>query len=268
MILDTQLSLSDQPKLLYTFPEYDLFVLYKPAHILSHSDGRDIRDLLTWSTQQSTLPAKLSLIHRLDLQTSGLVCASATVQGAKYWGQIWAQQQVNKRYIALVHGKTRTKGVIKRALKDGRRGRPLEAETRYRTLLHLDHCSLLEIKIIGGRKHQIRKHLQGISHPILGDTRYASANHIKRHQAPRLCLHAIQLDLTTPLSPLYEASSQQNTKPTYHRHTIHHTHTTPSKSLNLFCPLASDFMDYLQQKATTELLQLQKVRNALAIKNP
>jgi 23S rRNA-/tRNA-specific pseudouridylate synthase len=238
-----------RPKVLQVMPQYDLFSFYKPAHVLSHSDGRKIQDVLTWSQHQKSLPDDLSLIHRLDLETSGILCACATNEGLKYWGKQWANQKIKKRYLALVHGKTRTKGVIKRALKDARRGRPLTAETRYRTLLHFDQCSLIEVNIVGGRKHQIRKHLQGIAHPILGDERYASAKQIKIHRAPRLCLHAIQLDLPTP--------------------SVSFNHLAPlaKDTIQLFCPLPKDLIEYINTLATPHLMQLQKVQNALRIKN-
>ena len=242
---------SSKPYIISSYKSYDLYILYKPSFILSHSDGRKIPDLITWSKSNRSLPDNLSLIHRLDLETSGIICASSTAEGLKLWGRVWSQQQVKKRYLALVHGKTRAKGKINRKLKDARRGKTLSAETRYRTLLHLENTSLLEITIIGGRKHQIRKHLQGIGHPVLGDQRYASQKIVKQHKSPRLCLHAIQLDIPMP------DILQKNTKNTKH---------SSEQMIQAFCPLAEDLMQYLSSMCDDHLLQLQKVQNALTLK--
>ena len=88
------------------------------------------------------------------------------------------------------------KGVIKRKLKDGRRGRPLSAITRYRTLLSNERYSLVRVTIETGRKHQIRRHFEGIGHPVVGDTRYRGRIPKARVEAAsRLALHSWKLEL-------------------------------------------------------------------------
>ncbi|MBM4292008.1 MAG: hypothetical protein FJ138_11665 [Deltaproteobacteria bacterium] len=180
----------------------DLWALYKPGGYLCHTDGSDTPDLLSWARGRG-LPASLALAHRLDLGTSGLVCCAATPEGIARWGRAWAEGRVEKRYVALAEGGLRPKGVISRPLQDGRRGRPLEATTRYRALAAFPpegaaRCTLLEVSIEHGRKHQIRRHLQGIGSGVVGDDRYPPRKRTPLRGAPRLWLHERELRLSLP----------------------------------------------------------------------
>jgi 23S rRNA-/tRNA-specific pseudouridylate synthase len=127
------------------------------------------------------------------------------------WAEHFAEGTVQKRYLALVFGQTRDKGIIRRALADGRRSKPLEAVTRYRTLEKFSKWSLLSVRPETGRKHQIRRHLQGIGHAVIGDTRYLPRGRPTVPAFPgRLWLHAerIEIDGRTfeaPLAPELEA---------------------------------------------------------------
>src|SRR5690606_14273653 len=145
-------------------------------------------DLVSWLRGQGedALP-----VHRLDAESSGLViCAAepALRQEAAGW---FAEGRIEKTYLALVAGRARPKGVIRRALEDARRGRPLPAVTRYRTLELLGGVSLLRVRPETGRKHQIRRHMQGLGHPLVGDTRYGPRRPLRVPGFPgRLWLHA------------------------------------------------------------------------------
>jgi 23S rRNA-/tRNA-specific pseudouridylate synthase len=187
----------ESPFVFWRDDERDLIVLYKPGGYLCHTDGSETPDLLSWARAEG-LPASLALAHRLDLGTSGLVCCAATPEGIGRWGRAWAEGRVEKRYLALAEGGLRPKGVINRPLQDGRRGRPLEATTRYRALATFPpegaaRCTLLEVQIEHGRKHQIRRHLQGIGSGVVGDERYPPRKRTPLRGAPRLWLHELEL---------------------------------------------------------------------------
>lgn len=200
--------LDDPPRLLEA--RGDLLALYKPAGVAVHPthDPR-IPDLMTWAGQHLGLP-DLSPIHRLDRETSGLVLASADPALRGRLGALFAQSLVQKTYQALVFGHPRPEGTIRKPLPDARRGRPLEATTRYTVLEALPGCALLQLHPDTGRKHQLRRHLQAIGFPIIGDTRYPPRRPRRVHAFPgRLWLHALTLLLpdqppfTAPLpSPL------------------------------------------------------------------
>lgn len=186
-----------------------LWALHKPSGLRIHPANDDgVPDLVSWLAGQPDLPAGLLPIHRLDAQTSGVVlCAAdpAVRRDASAW---FAEGQVHKSYLALVFGRARKKGIIRRPLQDARRGRPLEAVTRYRLWEAFKGLSLVEARPETGRKHQIRRHLHGIGHPIVGDDRYRPRRFRAVPNYPgRLWLHAAALTLpdghtiTAPLPP-------------------------------------------------------------------
>ncbi len=142
------------------------------------------------------LPPGVVPLHRLDLHTSGvLLCASdLSVRGrVQEW---FAAGLVQKTYLALVHGRTHGKGTIRRGLKDARRRKTLDAVTRYTRREALGGFSLLEVHPETGRKHQVRRHLQGLGHAVVGDTRYRPKRFRKVPAFPgRLWLHAWRVTL-------------------------------------------------------------------------
>lgn len=175
----------------------ELWVISKPAGWLVHAAGEDpAPQLLPWAVEHLGAPETLAPIHRLDKQTSGLVLCSGDAATRAQWGEYFAQHELQKTYLALVHGRARRKGIVRKALKDGRRGKPLEAVTRYNLVEWLGPCSLLRLRPETGRKHQLRRHLQGLGHAIVGDDRYPPK---RRRAVPgfpgRLWLHASSLEI-------------------------------------------------------------------------
>ena len=102
-------------------------------------------------------------------------------------------------------GATRAKGVIRRGLKDSRRRKTLDCITRYRRLWTNGRFSLLGVSPETGRKHQIRRHLEGLGYPIVNDQRYRNrrSKHFKDLDG-RIWLHCYRLvwDEVRWVSPL------------------------------------------------------------------
>jgi 23S rRNA-/tRNA-specific pseudouridylate synthase len=174
----------------------DIWVLEKPAGLAVHAAAGGVLDLLSWARRELSAPQELAAVSRLDRETSGLVlCAVGDARGRA--GRWLADGQVEKRYLALVHGRTHRKGVIRRALPDPRRRRPLEAVTRYRRLSWLGSLTYLEVRPETGRRHQIRRHLQGIGHPVVGDARHGPRRppRLVPGFPGRLWLHCFRLSL-------------------------------------------------------------------------
>ena len=173
-----------------------LWIVSKPAGWLVHpAKGTNAPNLVEWLASQGAA-STVAPVHRLDLTTSGVVLFAESKETRAAIGRFFVDGLVDKRYVALVHGRTRAKGIIKTALDDGRRGRPLDALTRYRTREHLGGFSLISVRPATGRKHQIRRHLHSLRHPIVGDERYSTKKFVPVPAFPgRLWLHSERLSL-------------------------------------------------------------------------
>jgi len=135
-------------------------------------------------------------VHRIDLETSGVVLFGETQSVRGAISAFFVRGEVEKRYCAVVFGRTRAKGTIRRPLDDERRGRPLEAVTRYRLREALGGFSYVSLRPEHGRKHQLRRHMHGMGHAIVGDTRYPGPLQVRIPAFPaRLWLHAERLTL-------------------------------------------------------------------------
>ncbi len=186
-----------------------VYVLDKPAGMPAHRTDRDEPDLLSFAVKELGLPEGLAAAHRLDRDTSGIVLCAVDRALLATLSQSFAANAIKKTYFALVYGYTHDKGIVRRPLLE--RGRELAAVTRYRTVERFSRCSLLEVRPETGRTHQIRKHLAGIGHAVVGDRRYAPQRHPRLPAFPgRLWLHAAKLELTdgsvfeAPLPPSLE----------------------------------------------------------------
>jgi 23S rRNA (uracil1939-C5)-methyltransferase len=149
-------------------------------------------------------------VHRLDLETSGVCLFARDPADVLELGRALAAGE--KVYCALVRGVAHKKGSVSRPLTE--RGRQVDARTRYVRARVLGGHSLLWVRPETGRRHQIRRHLASLGHPLLGDERYgdpASNQHFwMRHGLDRTFLHCERirlelagrmLELFTPLAP-------------------------------------------------------------------
>lgn len=149
------------------------------------------------------------IVHRLDKDTSGLLVVALTGQDRLALSAAFARRAVGKEYLALVAGKPLAEGRCQEPLgrhpaarvkmavvPESRGGR--QADTRWRTLWTApdERFSLLAVRILTGRTHQIRVHLAHVGHPLLGDSLYAPKS--VRDMAPRQMLHAWRLAFAHP----------------------------------------------------------------------
>lgn len=159
---------SPAPRLLYE--DEASLALYKRPFEPTTPQGEHHQSLLERARRGLQLPA-LTPVHRLDAGTSG-VCWFAR-RPEQVAALAAALEQGEKTYVALVRGVTRAKGKISRPLLEA--GKPRTAVTRYRRVRVVAGHSLLELSPEQGRKHQLRRHMASIGHPILGDVRYGQA---------------------------------------------------------------------------------------------
>lgn len=151
-------------------------------------------------------------VHRLDAATSGVLLLAFDAQTVATLAGQFLNREVEKRYLAVVRGWPGESGVIDHALED-ERGRRQDARTDWRSLAQaefpwpsqhfpLSRYALIEACPHQGRRHQIRRHLKSISHPLIGDSRYGKGEHNRLFrqylQSHRLLLHARLLCFNDP----------------------------------------------------------------------
>jgi len=178
------------------FAHGGLVVVNKPAGWVVHPAGRTNAPVVSlWLAAHLGVESAAAL-QRLDRETSGVVLFATRSEVAGIVSAALARKEVKKQYLALVAGRANDKGIVRVALDDARRGRPLEAVTRYRTLERLGGFSLVQARPEHGRKHQIRRHLASIGHPSVGDTEYGPRRPLRCPGYPgRLWLHAARVEL-------------------------------------------------------------------------
>ncbi len=112
------------------------------------------------------------LVHRLDRETEGLMIIAYTSEAAARLSELFLKNKIQKTYLAVVKGvlPKGKKETINESL-DGK-----EAITHFDVLEVKENTSLLSIKIDTGRLHQIRRHLNFINHPVMGDPKYGHGN--------------------------------------------------------------------------------------------
>lgn len=198
----------------------NFLVINKPAGVLVHSvKGKEQKSLVDWlvknypeirnvGDEPETRPG---IVHRLDKDTSGIMLIARNQTAFDYFKNQFQEHKIKKTYIALVWGLvTPKKGIIEKpiGLKTGTTKRTVylktakmikEAKTEYKAIKFLklgdNDFTLLEVRPLTGRTHQIRIHFSSIGHPVVGDKLYGKHETfgLNRH-----FLHAESLEFTSP----------------------------------------------------------------------
>ncbi len=173
------------------FEGRDYLVVNKPAGCLSNGPA-SAEDRLRHSRQEPQLRAA----HRLDRDTTGCLLMARSRTAFDAIIPVFQAHKVVKMYHALVAGVLPGEEFSIDTPIDG-----TSAHTLVRVLDRSPHASHVAVRIPTGRTHQIRKHLAGIGHPVLGDKQYGAAERLKpelRH-VERQMLHAASLRSVSPL---------------------------------------------------------------------
>lgn len=179
-------------------------VWFKPAGVVAQgNDWCDHLSLQRISEQMLEPKREAFVVHRLDRETAGLMLLAHSKGIAANLSEQFQQRAVIKHYLCQTLGETPASGDIQQKL-DGK-----AAHTRY-TRLRFDassNASWLDVEILTGRTHQIRRHLDSIGHPVMGDPKYGQGN----KNALGLQLFAVKLAFTCPTTrdlKTFELSSE------------------------------------------------------------
>jgi len=205
------------------YRDSQLLVVHKPAGLLMHRspiDRHETEFALQYARSMNG-GAHVYPVHRLDRPTSGIVLFARDQATARVLGLAMMAGEFKKTYLALVRGWTPEQGVIDHPLREEPEDRRLKGEeqpvrsalTRYRCIATTklpvsieryptSRYSLVELKPETGRKHQLRRHMKHISHPIIGDANHGRGRHnryfAERFGYGRLMLAATELELSHP----------------------------------------------------------------------
>lgn len=193
------------------YEDEDVIIINKPAGILTHSKGAvnlepTVASFIKPKVHGLSLDGnRAGIVHRLDRATSGLIITAKNEKALKFLQRQFAKRRVNKLYLAVIDGELSPAQAIidvpiernprrQQTFRVGRQGRP--AQTQYTTLKTLSrngaNYSLLELRPLTGRTHQLRVHMAYLGHPIVGDPVYG------KEGGPSMLLHAASLELVLP----------------------------------------------------------------------
>lgn len=212
-VITVDFSYLQQPNEAITIPiiyeDEHVLVLNKPCGVLTHSKGEFNKEGTVATFIQSHLAGdakwkqsnRAGIVHRLDRATSGVIICAKDKETEDYLKGQFSKRNVKKTYLAIIKGEMPTiEGIIDMPIERNPKkpstfrthanGKP--AQTQFKTIANNGTHSLLELKPITGRTHQLRVHLAHFKKPIVGDTFYDG------EPAERLMLHAKDIELTLP----------------------------------------------------------------------
>jgi RluA family pseudouridine synthase len=190
------------------YEDKDILVIDKPPGLLTvgtdREKSRTAYHILTNYVRKGQYRSRerVFIVHRLDRETSGVLIFAKNQQAKLRLQDNWSE--THKTYLAVVHGKCKktadtistylaeNKAQVVYSTPDPAKGRL--SHTAYKVLRQTKDFALLEVDLLTGRKNQIRVHLAGIGHPVVGDKKYGKASESYKH----LALHAQSITFTHP----------------------------------------------------------------------
>lgn len=186
------------------YEDEDMAVVFKPSGLVT--SGNQFRTLVNVIQSHIKVQGEGALkyaqpVHRLDTATSGLVVVAKSIQARIKLGQMFADKSIQKTYTALVAGDLKDVAQITQRI-DGK-----EAVTNLKVLNRLESLNngfitKVQLSPLTGRTHQLRIHLSGVGHPIIGDTIYGIEGDTLLHKGLFLCATKLQMNHPVTNEPI------------------------------------------------------------------
>ncbi len=228
------------------FQDSDLIVINKPAGLLVHRTGLDRYETqFAMQLLRDQIGSHVFPVHRLDRPTSGALVFARSSEMAREMAVEFAERRVHKKYLAVVRGAMETATTVDHPLreehdditdKQARTDKPAQdAVTLIEPLAQVEfpvfvdryptsRYSLVRATPYTGRKHQIRRHLSHIHHPVIGDVNHGKGKHNRFFQD------------TFGIRRLLLACTE-----------IGFFHPRDKSEIKIQAPLAAEFFDLLQK---------------------
>jgi tRNA pseudouridine65 synthase len=192
-----------------------LVAVYKPAGWLVHRSRLDAGERhCVLQTLRDQIGRRVYPVHRLDRPTSGLLLFALEPHVARLLGEAFTERRVEKTYLGVARGYVDESGTVDHPLDSPEEGLgPRAACTEYQCLARAElpvpsarhptsRYSLLRLRPHTGRRHQLRRHMKHIAHPLVGDTTHGDGWHnrvFREHfSSHRLLLCAVALAFEHP----------------------------------------------------------------------
>lgn len=197
----------------------NLVVIDKPAGFHVHrpeSQAEKVpRHKIILHQLRDQIGTRVYPLHRLDVSTSGILAFALHSEAASFWAQQFQSHSVEKTYWTVVRGYLPDRGDINLPLELDSTGELAESMTSYRTLARMElpeavgrrhqtaRYSWVEVRPRTGRFHQIRRHMNRISHPVIGDATHGDSHHNRFFREKLgiagLCLRSVGLKFPEPV---------------------------------------------------------------------